>query len=576
MRPGLPARLDPSLVYPVAARPRRSNGLLHALVAPFMGLVRLYRRSLTFRVLTGTVVLSSVSVALVGWLLMQQVSAGLLNARVTSVVAEAGAGARSAQAQIDSADTSGNTSQLLTQLTSDIATRGGGGSLYGVVLVAHGPGSGSVNTGSTRFSGGFLPSSAPDDLRAAVRTDVVAYRYAPLQREDGGTELGIVTGTQVVASGNGLVVDLFYLFPVQQEQDTLQLVSRALLSGGVLVVLLVSLVAWLVTRQVVAPVRMAREVSERLAAGRLEERMTVGSGHDDLARLGTSINHMATNLQRQIGQLEELTGVQRRFVSDVSHELRTPLTTVRMAADVLFDERDSFDPGSARATELMHEELDRFESLLTDLLEISRFDAGAAALEPEEIDLRDVTRKVMAITRGLASKRGVEVSLAVPAEPCLVEADIRRVERILRNLVSNAIEYGNGSDVSIRVASNETAAAVVVRDHGIGLAPGEATLVFNRFWRADPARAKTRGGTGLGLAIAHEDAQLHGGWLQAWGEPGEGANFRLVLPRKLGATLTHPPLPLVPTDIVLEQVRRVGAAYQRFQRPDPGDRGGAG
>ncbi len=540
-----------------------------------MAFIRLYRRSLTFRVLTGTVILSSLSVALVGWLLMQQVSAGLLNARVASVVAEAGAGARSAQAQIDSADTSGNTSQLLTQLTSDIATRGGGGSLYGVVLVAHGAGSGSVNTASTRFSGGFLPSSAPDDLRAAVRTDAVAYRYAPLQREDGGTELGIATGTRVVASGSGLVVDLFYLFPVQQEQDTLKLVSRALLFGGVLVVVLVSLVAWLVTRQVVAPVRMAREVSERLAAGRLEERMVVGGGHDDLARLGTSINHMATNLQRQIGQLEELTGVQRRFVSDVSHELRTPLTTVRMAADVLFDERDSFDPGSARATELMHEELDRFESLLTDLLEISRFDAGAAALEPEEIDLRDVTRKVMAITRGLASKRGVEVSLAVPAEPCLVEADIRRVERILRNLVSNAIEYGNGSDVSIRVASNETAAAVVVRDHGIGLAPGEATLVFNRFWRADPARAKTRGGTGLGLAIAHEDAQLHGGWLQAWGEPGQGANFRLVLPRKLGATLTTPPLPLVPTDIVLEQVRRVGAAYQRFQRSEPGDRGGA-
>jgi len=556
-------------------RPHRSNGLLHALVAPFMAFIRLYRRSLTFRVLTGTVILSSLSVALVGWLLMQQVSAGLLNARVASVVAEAGAGARSAQAQIDSADTSGNTSQLLTQLTSDIATRGGGGSLYGVVLVAHGAGSGSVNTASTRFSGGFLPSSAPDDLRAVVRTDAVAYRYASLQREDGGTELGIATGTRVVASGSGLVVDLFYLFPVQQEQDTLKLVSRALLFGGVLVVVLVSLVAWLVTRQVVAPVRMAREVSERLAAGRLEERMVVGGGHDDLARLGTSINHMATNLQRQIGQLEELTGVQRRFVSDVSHELRTPLTTVRMAADVLFDERDSFDPGSARATELMHEELDRFESLLTDLLEISRFDAGAAALEPEEIDLRDVTRKVMAITRGLASKRGVEVSLAVPAEPCLVEADIRRVERILRNLVSNAIEYGNGSDVSIRVASNETAAAVVVRDHGIGLAPGEATLVFNRFWRADPARAKTRGGTGLGLAIAHEDAQLHGGWLQAWGEPGQGANFRLVLPRKLGATLTTPPLPLVPTDIVLEQVRRVGAAYQRFQRSEPGDRGGA-
>ena len=352
-RPSLPDRLDPSLVYPAAPRPRRTNGVLGAVIAPFTALSRLYRRSLTFRVLAGTVVLSSLSVALVGWLLMQQVSAGLLSAREVAVVAEAAAGARSAQAQIDGADTSGNTNQLLTQLTLDLASRGAGGSLYAVVLEAHGAGSAGANSVTKRVSGDFIPASAPEDLRAAVSTGVVAYRYAPLLRQDGSSEPGIVTGTEVVSSDSGLVVDLFYLFPLAQEQETLRLVSRALLFGGVLVVVLVSLVAWLVTRQVVAPVRMAREVSERLAAGRLEERMVVRGGHDDLARLGTSINRMATNLQRQIGQLEELTGVQRRFVSDVSHELRTPLTTVRMAADVLYDERESFDAG-LRARDRTH------------------------------------------------------------------------------------------------------------------------------------------------------------------------------------------------------------------------------
>jgi two-component system sensor histidine kinase MtrB len=130
--------------------------------------------------------------------------------------------------------------------------------------------------------------------------------------------------------------------------------------------------------------------------------------------------------------------------------------------------------------------------------------------------------------------------------PALVQVDVRRIERIVRNLVVNAIEYGQGKPVEIRVAANDTAAALTVRDHGIGLKPGEDVLVFSRFWRADPARSKTLGGTGLGLAIALEDARLHGGKLQAWGEPGEGAVFRLTLPRRAGADYTMSPLPLGP------------------------------
>ncbi len=564
----MPERVDPTRVYPpFAPRSRRSHGVLDWLLAPFRAVVRLYRRSLTFRVISGTVVLSSLSVVLVGWLVLQQVTSGLLNARVSAVTAEAAAGAKSAQAQLDSADASTNTGQLLTQLTQDIATRGAGGGLFGVVLEEPGLGSTDGTSRPIRVSGPYAPAAVPDDLRNVVRRDAVAYRYAPLVRQDGTREPGIVTGTQVSASNSGMVVDLYYLFPLAQEEETLRLVARSLILGGIAVVVLASLVAWLVTRQVVSPVRMARRVSERLAAGRLEERMTARSGHDDLARLATSINHMATSLQRQIGQLEELTGVQRRFVSDVSHELRTPLTTVRMAADVLYDDRDEFEPGAARAAELMHNELDRFEALLADLLEISRFDAGAAVLELEDVDLRVLARKVIASTRGLAAAHEVDVRLTVPAVPCLVEGDSRRLERILRNLVSNAVSYGDDSDVAVRIAADDDVAAVTVRDHGIGLQPGESVLVFNRFWRADPARTRTHGGTGLGLAIAHEDAQLHGGWLQAWGEPGKGANFRLTLPRKADGRLDHSPLPLVPPDVVLEQVRRVGAAYQRFAAP---------
>ena len=195
--------------------------------------------------------------------------------------------------------------------------------------------------------------------------------------------------------------------------------------------------------------------------------------------------------------------MQRRFVSDVSHELRTPLTTVRMAADVIHDARVDFDPVTARSAELLADQLDRFESLLADLLEISRFDAGAAALEAEPIDLREVVRRVVERRRAARRAQGhAGYGCVGDQQPVIAEADARRVERVLRNLVVNAVEHGEGRDVVVRLAAAGGAVAVAVRDYGVGLKPGEATRVFNRFWRADPARARTTGGTGLGLSIA--------------------------------------------------------------------------
>ncbi|MGR6997896.1 histidine kinase dimerization/phospho-acceptor domain-containing protein [Yinghuangia aomiensis] len=170
--------------------------------------------------------------------------------------------------------------------------------------------------------------------------------------------------------------------------------ARTLATAGVFLVLLLVAIAALVTRQVVTPVRMAAWIAERLAAGRLEERMRP-NGEDDLARLGSSFNKMASTLQNKIRQLEDLSRMQRRFVSDVSHELRTPLTTVRMAADVLHEARGNFDPAVSRSAELLQTQLDRFEALLSDLLEISRFDAAAAVLESDALDLRDLVGRVV-------------------------------------------------------------------------------------------------------------------------------------------------------------------------------------
>jgi len=533
-----------------------------------------WRRSIQARVVVATVLLSILAVGAVGLFLSQQVRSGLLEHRVSLVTAEAANEVRDARSRLSATpgidvDASGERRDLVGPIIQRGLTRG-----FDVVLA--GPiergGDGHIADGGAEFTPSLDISSVPLSLERhfADAGAATAWTYASIRSQSFGqitsTVPGIVVGSQVVLPADGHTYTLYFLFPLQNEQDTLQLVLRAMAAAAVLLVLLVAGVAWLVARQVVTPIRLARQVAERLAAGQLTERLRV-TGEDDLARLAVSFNQMATSLQRQIRQLEELSGVQRRFTSDVSHELRTPLTTVRMASEVIYDARDTFDPATARAAELLQGELDRFERLLVDLLEISRFDAGAARLETDSVDLVTVVRRVIADSVRLAEQRHVELRVHDPGHSCLAEADVRRVERIVRNLIGNAIDHAGTSDhIDLYVDGDEHSAAVAVRDHGVGLAPGESSMVFNRFWRADPARARTTGGTGLGLSISLEDSQLHGGWLQAWGKPGEGAQFRLTLPRRTGAPLHRSPIPLVPRDAGPDARRQAAANASEAER----------
>jgi two-component system sensor histidine kinase MtrB len=502
---------------------------------------------------TAIVVLSAVVVGSVGFMVMRQISSGLVKGRVDSSVAEARTETSTARELLNSAGGSDYDPETqLRLLAENLVSRG---EVKGFDVVVRGP----VGTGSTAGGVRTTPAvdvaSVPANLRKTVEDDgsngvtwtYTRIRHLATSTTDRVDEPGVAVGSTVVLPSDGGTYALYYLFPMDEEQQTLLLLRRVLLTAGILLLLLVAGVAALVTRQVITPVRLARRVAERIASGRLEERMHV-SGEDDIARLAMSFNQMAEALQSQIRKLVELSRVQRTFVSDVSHELRTPLTTVRMAGDVLHDARESFDPVTARAAELLQTELDRFENLLGDLLEISRFDAGAAVLELDDTNLGDVVHRVVGSVAPLALQRGVPVRV-MDDGVFMVEADVRRVERIVRNLLTNAIDHAEGSEVTVRLASDGEATALTVRDHGIGLQPGQSAMVFNRFWRADPARARATGGTGLGLAIALEDARLHGGWLQAWGTPGGGAQFRLTLPRRAGDPLTHSPLPLVPRDV---------------------------
>ncbi len=527
------------------------TGVLAVLGRPVGFVASRWRRSLQTRVVTSTLVLSALVVGAVGWLLLSQVVDGLVEAKVNASLVEASSETAAAQVRLDAVNgTDFDATAQLRQLTESIIARG---EVRGFQVMLLGPvrGTGLPAGSGVRSTPGLDTTSLPLDVRRAVEgRPVTAWSYTELTflPETGrGPVPAVVAGSQVELPADGGTYALYYLFPMSEEQKTASLVTRSLLTGGVLLLVLLGGLTYLVARQVVTPVQMARRTAERLAAGRLEERMLV-TGEDDIARLGGAFNQMAASLQQQIRKLEELSRVQRRFVSDVSHELRTPLTTVRMAGDVLHDARDRFDPVTARSAELLQKELDRFELLLADLLEISRFDAGAASLELEDVDLVEVAERVAAQTGPLASGRGTRVRVQHPARSVVVEADPRRIERVVRNLVANAIDHAEESEVLVLLAADEDAGALAVRDHGVGLKPGEQAMVFNRFWRADPARDRATGGTGLGLAIALEDARLHGGWLQAWGRPGAGAQFRLTLPRRVGAAIERSPLPLVPRD----------------------------
>ncbi len=506
-----------------------------------------WRRSIQARVVVSTVVLSAVVICAVGWLLLQQTQRGLLQHRVDAVLAEVNTVVADANKQLRDSEgsTANNASGQRDVLVSQLIARGGSRGF--TVFSPEAVGSTARFDEGAIFTSGLKPSSVPESLRQHfAEVAGTAWTYTRIRQTGEPSVPGVVVGSQI-RMGDGGYYTMYFLFPLAEQEETLALVTRALATAAALLLILVAGLTWLVTRQVVTPVRMARRVAERLAAGQLQERVRV-TGEDDLARLATSFNQMASSLQRQIRQLEELSRVQQQFVSDVSHELRTPLTTVRMAGDVLHDARRSFDPATARAAELLQTELDRFETLLVDLLEISRFDAGAAVLDLDEVNLVDVARRVVDQTQVLARQRNTRVVVEAPDHPCLAEADVRRVERIVRNLVTNAIDYAESRDVVVQVASDEHSGAIAVRDYGVGLRPGESAMVFNRFWRADPARARTSGGTGLGLSISLEDTHLHGGWLQAWGRLGEGAQFRLTLPRKAGMPLRQSPLPLVPVD----------------------------
>ncbi|MEW2501587.1 MtrAB system histidine kinase MtrB [Amycolatopsis sp. NPDC047767] len=526
----------------------------------------LWRHSLQFRVTISTLALSAAVVFVLGMVLQNQITERLLDTKRKAAVEQTQALADTAAREL--VGVGGESPDALhTRLenalkkisTTSASPTGSTAGTFEPVLASVGR---DQSDADPVFVGPF--TSVPVRLRQFVEGDNLA-RVEHTVSENGATTTYLIVGTPLSSVASPL--QLYLLFPLTSEQNTVSTVQNTLLVGGLVLLLLLAGITNLVVRQVVRPVRQAAAAAEQFAGGDLEQRLAV-VGEDDLAKLAVSYNGMAASIQRQIRQLEEFGGLQRRFTSDVSHELRTPLTTVRMAADVLHASREQFPAGLARSTELLVDELDRFEALLGDLLEISRLDAGVEELSAEYIDVRPIATRAVEQVRVIAGTAGSSVELILPEEDASAEVDARRVERILRNLLGNAVDHSEGKPVQLTVAVNETAVAITVRDHGVGLRAGEADLVFNRFWRADPSRNRRTGGTGLGLAISQEDARLHGGVLDAWGELGQGACFRLLLPRHQNVPIEENPLRLPPPDATAEITLSPSSVLEVQPAPD--------
>jgi len=351
--------------------------------------------------------------------------------------------------------------------------------------------------------------------------------------------------------------EVYLAYDLGGASQTLGFVQTTLWIVGTALLVLIGAISWFVLRSVTIPIADAADTSAQLAAGKLGVRLPV-RGEDELATLGRSFNAMADSIESQIKELAELSLVQQRFVSDVSHELRTPLTTIRLAADMINDQRADFDPATARAAELLNAQVQRFETLLTDLLEISRYDAGSVQLELEPTSLAHLAEDVIGSMAQLAEQHGTDVRFVAPGGYSPVEMDPRRVRRVVRNLLGNAIEHGEGRPIVITVDSDQQAVALGVRDFGLGMKPEDVERVFDRFWRADPSRTRTIGGTGLGLSIALGDMRLHGGELAVWSELGRGSNFVLTLPRNEGGLTGASPIPVDPGDDSIAAIDDLG------------------
>ena len=512
------------------------------------GIRHALQHSIVTKVILSTVLLSLGVVWLTGSALYSRLADGIRSTSLNSSLAESRYTFFNAEYQmlVSEGMSVSERKRVLAEFVVSTSTQGINEERREVIFVKNPKGKRSVN--SYEMSSNIIDNkSIPSSLREKVQqSSKIEYGYALARYNNGATVDSLFVGQKITIPRGGKY-EMYIVFSLKSQTATMDLIMNSLLLTGVALLILIALITWLVVRQVVRPVREAARVATKFTQGDYSQRMKVESV-DEMASLANSYNEMAHSIEQQITRLEHLSRVQQRFVSDVTHELRTPLTTLRMASEVIHNQRDSFDPLVARSSELLMAQLDRFEHLLEDLLEVSRFDAEVAVLEPVDFDVITLIKRCAKDFDLASDFSSAEIHVESERDVVSIKADIRRVERIMRNLLSNALDHSEGKPIVVTVVATESEVGIGVRDHGSGLDESALIRVFDRFWRADPSRSRVRGGTGLGLSIALEDARLHNGELDAWGRPGLGAHFVLTLPIKAGDSINGRPIRVTPKD----------------------------
>jgi signal transduction histidine kinase len=371
------------------------------------------------------------------------------------------------------------------------------------------------------FDDGQPPDVSSDPLLHAVDGFPEALRSAAASGHLGFAWLDVLGQPALVVGGRQDVGPVFYfVFPAQSIEAALEQLRLGLLAAAMVAVALALATAGLIARGILRPVDSGSAAAARIAAGDLSARVPAG-GADEFARFAAEFNRMADSLASTVDRLRESEGQNRRFVADVSHELRTPLTALVAEASVIEAGLDGLPPDARRAGELLVADVRRLRTLVEDLMELSRFDARAEQATLEPTDLAEAVRSIVAARLPAAEVHG-------PPMPIVVQADMRRVDRIVGNLLDNARHHAADSPVDVQVASDGGTATVTVADRGPGVAADALDHLFERFYKADASRHG--GSSGLGLAIAAEHAALLGGSLAAANREGGGLAVTLSLP----------------------------------------------
>lgn len=512
---------------------------------------RAVRGSLQIRM----VLLATVSALLIGVVFMTaslySVRASLLNQVSRQAEADFAAQLSRAQSSLDSADVSddeGSYQRLVVNIASNVQSEGAP-NMIGVFVWSEDAPTRKFVPVSTAPGDSYLIS--PEIRNAVVSNNGRSYSQM-INTADRGQNAapGMVLGSVLkLATTSG--IEFYAIYSFADQQRSVLSIQMALLAVSIVTSIMMGIIVFLTLHSVIRPVMRVAGAAKGLAAGESDIRVKEDR-MDELGTLQRSFNVMADSINEKIEQLEEAEAYQRRFVSDVSHELRTPVTTIRMATDMLFKSRENLDTSKRRTVELLDKQVARFASMLADLLEVSRYEAGQSALELTRCDACDLVRKVVQQVDEIAQTKRVPLDVLLPEHQVMVTTDAGRFSSILRNLLNNAIDFAEEGSVQIRIAVSDEVVVLSVRDCGTGMRQEDLMHIFERFWRADTSRSRTTGGTGLGLSIAKDNATLMHGRLEVRSQVGQGTWFLLTLPRNVAKQLDDSQVPLhfIPGDIM--------------------------